>query len=90
MIFGVKLSVLVPQAIGISLRNKIGDFTRDFLVIFPLGVFIDIQCSGISLISFLLSQFWGHVFLVVSDRCEFCLSLSVSALGLGACLPSSV
>ena len=25
MIFGVKLSVVVPQAIGISLRNRIGD-----------------------------------------------------------------
>ena len=29
LIFGVKLSVVVPQAIGISLRNRIGDSTRD-------------------------------------------------------------
>ena len=31
---------MVPQAIGISLRNRIGDSAGEFLVIFPLGVFI--------------------------------------------------
>ena len=29
MISGVKLSVVLPQAIGISLRNRIGDSARD-------------------------------------------------------------
>ena len=29
LIFGVNLSVVVPQAIGISLRNRIGDSTGD-------------------------------------------------------------
>ena len=77
LIFGVKLSVVVLQAIGISLRNRIGDSTGEFLVIFLLGVFIGIQCSWIALISLFLSWVWGHVFLVVSDRSEFCLSLSI-------------
>ena len=34
---------MVPQAIGISLRNRIGNSAGDFLVIFPLGVFIGIM-----------------------------------------------
>ena len=80
LISGVNLSVVVPKAIGISLRNRIGDSTREFLVIFPLGVFIIIQCSWITLISLFLSQVWGHVFLVVSDRSKFCLDLSVYLL----------
>ena len=42
LISGVKLSVVVPQAIGISLCNRIGDSAREFLVIFPLRVFIGI------------------------------------------------
>ena len=52
-----KLSVVVPQAIGISLCNKIDDSTGEFLVIFPLGVFIDtmglilLTCSLFLLIS---------------------------------------
>ena len=71
------LSIMVPQAIGISLRNRIGNSAGEFLVIFPLGVFIGIQCSWIALISLFLSQVWGHVFLVVSDRSKFCLSLFV-------------
>ena len=45
LISGVKLSIVVPQAIGISLRNRIGDSAGEFLVIFSLGVFIGIQCS---------------------------------------------
>ena len=39
LISGVNLSIVVPQAIGISLCNRIGDSAREFLVIFPLGVF---------------------------------------------------
>ena len=31
---------MVPRAIGISLCNRIGNSAREFLVIFPLGVFI--------------------------------------------------
>ena len=34
---GVKLSVVVPQAIGISLRNRIGDSAREFLVVVLWG-----------------------------------------------------
>ena len=37
LISGVKLSVVVPQAIGISLRNRIGDSAREFLVIVLWG-----------------------------------------------------
>ena len=37
LIFGVKLSVVVPQAIGISLYNRIGDSTGEFLVIVLWG-----------------------------------------------------
>ena len=40
----ITLSIVVPQAIGIFLRNRIGDHTGDFLVI-SFGVFIGIQCS---------------------------------------------
>ena len=36
LIFGVKLSVVVPQAIGISLRNRIGASARD-VPCFSLG-----------------------------------------------------
>ena len=44
-IFGVNMSVVVPQAIGISLCNRIGDSAGEVPVIFSLGVFIGIQCS---------------------------------------------
>ena len=71
----VTLSVVVPQAIGNFIRNKIGDHTGEFLVI-SFGGFIGIQCSWSALISLFLSLIWGHVFLVVSDRSKFCLSLS--------------
>ena len=77
LISGVNLSILVPQAIVISLHNIVGDSTGEFLVIFPLGVFISIQYSWIALISLFLSRVWGHIFLIVSDRSKFCLSLSV-------------
>ena len=53
-----KLSVVVPQAIGISLRNRIGDFSRD-VPCFYLGVFIGtmglilLTCSLFLLVSVL-------------------------------------
>ena len=40
----VTLSVVVLQAIGIFLHNRISDHTGEFLVI-SFGGFIDIQCS---------------------------------------------
>ena len=42
LISAVTLSVVVPQAIGIFLRNRIGDHTGEFLVI-SFGDFIGIQ-----------------------------------------------
>ena len=48
---------MVPQAIGISLCNRIGDSVGEFLVIFPLGVFIStmglilLTCSLFLLVS---------------------------------------
>ena len=45
LISGVKMSIVVLQAIGISLHNRISDSAGEFLVIFPLGVFIGFQCS---------------------------------------------
>ena len=42
LIFGVKLSVVVPQAIEISLRNRIGDSAGEFLVDVLWGFFIGI------------------------------------------------
>ena len=38
LIYVVTLSIVVPQAIGIFLRNRIGDHTGEFLVI-SFGVF---------------------------------------------------
>ena len=76
LIFAVTLFVVVPQAIGIFLRYRIGNHIGEFLVI-SFGVFIGIQCSWIALISLFLSWFWGHVFLVVSDRSKFYLKLSL-------------
>ena len=40
----VTLSIVVPQAIGSFLRNRIGDHTGEFLII-SFGGFIGIQCS---------------------------------------------
>ena len=37
LISEVKLSIVVPQSIGISLRNKIGDSFGEFLVVFLWG-----------------------------------------------------
>ena len=55
LIFAVTLSIVVPQAIGIFLRNKIGDHTGEFLVI-SFGGFFSIQCSWIAMIYLFLSQ----------------------------------
>ena len=58
LIFGVKLSFVVPQAIGISLRNRIGDSVGD-VPCFYLGVFIGtmglilLTCSLFLLVSVL-------------------------------------
>ena len=51
LISGVKLPVVVPQAIGISLRNRIGDSTREFLVVVLWGFYIGIQWLWIALFS---------------------------------------
>ena len=49
LISGVKLSVVVPQAIGISLRNRIGDSAGEFLVVVLWGLFsrhsMNLNCS---------------------------------------------
>ena len=37
LIFGLNISIVVPQAIGISLRNRIGDSTGEFLVVVLWG-----------------------------------------------------
>ena len=39
LISGVKMFVVVPQAIGISLRNRIGDSAGEFLVVVLWGLF---------------------------------------------------
>ena len=57
LIFGVKLSVVVPQAIGISLRNRIGDSAGD-VPCFYLGFggtmcLIFLTCSLFLLVSML-------------------------------------
>ena len=77
LISGVKLSIVVPQAIGISLRNRIGDSAGEFLVVVVWGFYIAIQWLWIALFLLFLCRVWGHVFLAVSDWCEVCLSLSV-------------
>ena len=54
LISRVKLSIVVPQAIGISLRNRIGDSAGEFLVIFLWGLIslhsVYLNCS-LSLVS---------------------------------------
>ena len=77
LISGVKLSVVVPQAIGIYLRNRIGNFAREFLVVVLWGLFYQHSMNWIALSLLFLCWVWGHVFLVVSDWCEVCLNLSV-------------
>ena len=77
LISRVKLSVVVPQAIGISLRNRIGHSIGEFLVVVLWGFSIGIQWLWIALFLLFLCRVWGHVFLVVSDWCEVFLSLFV-------------
>ena len=50
LISGVKLSIMVPQAIGISLRNRIGDSAGD-VPYFYLGVY---GHNGIDILELLL------------------------------------
>ena len=75
LISRVKLSVVVPKAIGISLHNRIGNSAGEFLVVVLWGFSISIQWLWIALS---LCQVWGHVCLVVFDWCEVFLNLSVS------------
>ena len=72
-----KLSVVVPQAIGISLCNRIGDTAGEFLVVVLWGLFYWHSMNLIALSILFLCQVWGHVCLVESDWSEFCLSLPV-------------
>ena len=78
LISGVKLSIGVPEAIGISLCNRIGDSAGEFLVVDLWGLVswhsMYLNCS-LSLL--FLCRLWGHVCLVEPDWCEFTLSLSV-------------
>ena len=79
---------MVPQAIGISLRNRIGDSAGEFLVIVLWGLIswhsMYLNCS-LSLL--FLCQVWGHVCLVEPEWCEFSLSLSVCLEFLHLFLP---
>ena len=71
LISRVKLSIVVPQAIGISLCNRIGDSVGEFLVVVLWGFFylhsMNLNCS-LSLVSVsgLGSCFLGSVWLVWS------------------------
>ena len=49
LISRVKLSIVVPQAIGISLCNRIGDSTEELLVVVLWGFSIGIQWLWIAL-----------------------------------------
>ena len=52
LISGVKLSVVVPQAIRISLCNRIGDSVGDFLVVVFRGFYrhsMFLNCSDFSI-----------------------------------------
>ena len=72
------MSVVVPQAIGISLHNSIDDSAGEFLVVVLWGLIswhsMYLNCS-LSLL--FLCRVWGHVCLVEPDWCEFSLSLSI-------------
>ena len=72
----VTLSVVVPQAIGSFLRNRIGDHSGEFLVISFGGFYrhsMFLNCSDFSVSESGL----GACFLVVSDRSKVCLILFV-------------
>ena len=59
LISRVKLSVVVPQAIGISLCNRIGDSTGEFLVLVLWGFSIGIQLLWVALFLLFLCRVWG-------------------------------
>ena len=82
------MSVVVPQAIGISLRNRIGESTGEFLVIVLWGLISwHSMYLNFSLSLLFLCRVWGHVCLVEPDWCEFSLSLSVCLEFLNLFLP---
>ena len=57
--YGYLVCCGTPQAIGSFLHNRIGDHTREFLVI-SFGDFVHIQSSLTALISLFLSRVWGN------------------------------
>ena len=59
---------MVPQAIGISLRNRIGDSAGEFLVIFPLGVFIGTM--GLILLNWSLFLFVSGLHFIVCSSID--------------------
>ena len=77
LISGVKLSVVVPQAIGISLHNRIGDSIGEFLVVVLWGLFyqhsINLNCSfSLVSVSVLGACMPGSVWLVWSLSQPIC------------------
>ena len=58
LISGVKLSIMVPQAIGIYLCKRIGDYAVEFLVVVLWGFSIGIQWLWIALFV-LFTCCWG-------------------------------
>ena len=82
LIYGVNIPIVVPQAIGISIRNKIGDSAREFLVIVLWGFYrhsMFLNCSDFSV----SESSMGACF----PSSKFCLSLSVCLLFLSCFLP---
>ena len=78
LISRVKLSVVIPQAIGISLRNRIGDSVGEFLVVVLWGFFsrhsMYWNCSfSLVSVSGLGACFPGSVWLVWSLSQLVCL-----------------
>ena len=78
LISGVKLSVVVPQAIGISLCNRIGDSGGEFLVVVLWGLFsrhsMNLNCSfSLVSVSGLGACLLGSVWLVWSLSQPICL-----------------
>ena len=59
------MSVVVPQSIGISLHDGIGDSAGEFLVIFPLGIFLAFNVLELLLFLYFCVGYGGC--LVVSE-----------------------
>ena len=79
LISGVKLSVVVPQAIGISLHNRIGESIGEFLVVVLWGfyrhsMFLNFSYFFVS-VSSMGACFPGSVWLVWSLSQLVCLPL---------------